>query len=72
MAFLTDTDLERIISRSKNNPGDKNNPKLIIDPYDENSLTPVGYDLRVGDRYVTSDTRSLKEVHPGEKVISIC
>lgn len=46
MAILTDTDLERIINTPDN---------LQISPYNESCLTPLGYDLRIGNNYSTSN-----------------
>ncbi len=51
MSFLTDTDLELRICEEKNWTG---NDKIHIFPYSEDCLTPVGYDLRVGQRYSSS------------------
>ena len=66
MAFLTDTDIEKIISTEKDNL-DVN--KLIIAPYEKKSLTPVGYDLRVGSTYTTSDITVRKELKKGETIV---
>lgn len=66
MSFLTDTDLRRIISEDKN---DSNTSKLIIYPFDEGWLTPVGYDLRVGSQYSTSERPGNKTLHEGESLI---
>ena len=41
MALLTNTDLRKIIS---SNIEEADSFKLIIAPYDEGGLTPVGYD----------------------------
>jgi deoxycytidine triphosphate deaminase len=52
MALLTDTDLLKIIfSESDKKPS---NEHVTILPYAESSLTPVGYDLRIGNEYSVS------------------
>ena len=49
MALLTNVDILQIISNDVSNEGVD---KLIISPYDSEGITPVGYDLRIGDSYV--------------------
>ncbi|NHN79204.1 hypothetical protein HA520_18270 [Azotobacter chroococcum] len=49
MALLTNADLIGIISSDIDEPDEA---KLIVNPFDKGSLTPVGYDLRVGKNYV--------------------
>lgn len=51
MSFLTDTDLELILSDDRQEP---DGGKLVLAPFDEACLTPVGYDLRVGHTYTSS------------------
>lgn len=59
MALLTNTDLRKIIS---SNIEEADSFKLIIAPYDEGGLTPVGYDLRVGKEHVVNGlSRDLSE-----------
>jgi deoxycytidine triphosphate deaminase len=65
MALLTDTDLERLICSTKDWQ-DKN--KLHIYPYAEDSLTPVGYDVRVGTPYASSLAADLFELKEGENI----
>ena len=66
MSILTDTDLERVI---KDSSSGSNKSQLVIDPFDEKSLTPVGYDLRVGETYTTSDIGQIqKNLSEGEKI----
>ena len=48
MSLLTDTDLTNLFCTTEN-WGDKN--KIYLYPFDEKSLTPVGYDIRVGEKY---------------------
>lgn len=47
MSLLTDTDIREYL--------EGNEHPLKIEPYSEDSLTPVGYDLRAGGKYATSD-----------------
>lgn len=74
MSWLTDTNLEEIVL--KNPQDDLSDDKITIYPYNESSVTPVGYDLRIGSEYSKS-TRAkkfyLKEneeftIKPGETV----
>ncbi|MDI6603454.1 MAG: hypothetical protein QME57_05140, partial [Patescibacteria group bacterium] len=51
MSLLTDTDLRSKICSDKNW---KEGSKIHIYPFSEDSLTPVGYDLRVGNLYSSS------------------
>jgi deoxycytidine triphosphate deaminase len=46
--IMTDADISKILETSRNVPNDQS---LIINPFEERCLTPIGYDLRVGDRY---------------------
>lgn len=62
MGLLTDTDLEKIISPD---PEKILNDSLLISPYNPKSLTPVGYDLRVGTPYATSDKVGRRELKEG-------
>lgn len=66
MGILTDTDLTNLITDEKN-WSDKN--KLHIFPYDPESLTPIGYDLRVGPQYGSSIDAKLYSLDPDDKVI---
>ncbi|MBD2420458.1 hypothetical protein H6G54_22675 [Anabaena cylindrica FACHB-243] len=56
MSLLTDTDLEIMKCYStyewQNQSDDQ--PKIYIDPFSPNSLTPIGYDLRVGGSYMSA------------------
>src|SRR5665647_882212 len=62
MSLLTNSDLEKIIAeKSSIEVCDK----LIIEPYSPKSLTPVGYDLRIGKRY--SSKGKLYDIRPNEK-----
>jgi len=52
MSLLTDTSITRLLTTNKDEwmQNDRiQNQKLLIARYNEQSLTPVGYDLRVGD-----------------------
>lgn len=72
--MLTDTDIRKILC-SNHDWSDK--IKLHIHPFDENCLTPVGYDLRVGSQYSSAMAATLEplqlggkiEVHPGDTVL---
>ena len=66
MSFLTDTDLKTIISSDVNC---NDNDKLIISPFSENCVTPIGYDLRVGGTYVTTGKKDIKNVSDGEFIV---
>ena len=60
MTVLTDTSIVGILEKSKETwmkKDDIKQKKLLIAPFDEQSLTPVGYDLRVGDRYLKMRTK---------------
>nr|VFJ95677.1 MAG: dCTP deaminase [Candidatus Kentron sp. LFY] len=63
MGLLTDSDLEKIIVTQV---GDLKDESLLITPYEEESLTPVGYDLRVGSPYATSEEAEIKELESGQ------
>lgn len=54
MSFLTDKELENILSTDINC---SEIDKLIISPYDEDSMTAIGYDLRVGSDYYTLEKK---------------
>ena len=49
--MLTDTDIKRMLTTSKREWDASGNRGLLVDPFNEEFLTPVGYDLRVGDCY---------------------
>jgi len=51
MALLTDTDIKKIVVTDRKTK--HGNDKLLISPYDEKCLTPVGYDLRIGSDYAS-------------------
>jgi len=51
MALLTDTDLNKIIN--KNTEKKPTDEQLQIFNFDEKNLTPVGYDLRIGERHIS-------------------
>lgn len=75
MAVLTDVSIENILERNKAN-WDRNpnlqNTKLLIDPFDDPSLTPVGYDLRVGPRYVKMVKKSRIHALEDNETLTIC
>jgi len=60
MSLLTDTDIEEILATDENEwerNEDIKREKLLIKGYQESSLTPVGYDLRVGQQYLKMGKR---------------
>lgn len=65
-AVLTDTDLRSILCVSEQCPNDA---LLQIVPYSEASLTPVGYDLRVGYRYTSTKSEATVEVKDGDEIV---
>ena len=63
MSFLTDTDLDLLLKSSSDER------KLVLSPFEKECLTPVGYDLRVGETYITSDMGDVrKDLHEGEAI----
>lgn len=66
MSFLTDTDLKKIVIDDRNC---EDSEKLIISPFSNTSLTPVGYDLRVGSPYVTTGEKIVKNISENEEII---
>jgi deoxycytidine triphosphate deaminase len=60
MSILTDTDLEPLIDSSG---------ELVISPFNQECLTPVGYDLRIGKTYTTSDIKQVRRnLNEGESI----
>lgn len=49
MSLLTNTNIKQILSQ---NISEESQEKLVIFPLDEDCITPVGYDLRVGNDYI--------------------
>jgi len=73
MALLTDTSIREILCKS---PQSQSSNELLINPFDEDSLTPVGYDLRVGNLYSSKrgetyniNTDEFVEIFPGDTVL---
>ena len=62
-ALLTGTDIGEIISHDLQ---DQDENKLIISSYDPEKITPVGYDLRVGRTYTTSNIKSREPLEKGD------
>lgn len=56
MSLLTDTDLELMRCHTTQEWQNQSlaQPKIYIEPFSPDSLTPIGYDLRVGGRYVSA------------------
>jgi deoxycytidine triphosphate deaminase len=65
MTILTDTDISEKLSCDYD-WDDKST--LNIYPYSEESLTPVGYDLRAGGHYATSDEGLLIDLKEGMNI----
>lgn len=66
MAILTDTDLMDILNRDKTRIN--KNDTLQIYPYDEEYMTPIGYDLRVGEEYSSALKGGVFPLKEGEKI----
>ena len=66
MAVFTDADIEKILCDTENwvSPEDT----LWIYPCGDDSLTPVGYDLRVGDQYSSSSRPGPRPLSQGESL----
>ncbi|MEW6492078.1 MAG: hypothetical protein AB1589_05955 [Cyanobacteriota bacterium] len=65
MSLLTDTDLRSMIC-SEQEWTDKN--KIHIYPFLDNNLTPVGYDLSVGDSYASASKPGRIDIKAGDRV----
>lgn len=63
MSLLTDTDIEKLLAKEVKGASDS---ALVIQPYSDDSLTPVGYDLRVGVTVATSNEVGRKKLVEGE------
>jgi len=74
MSLLTDSDLRTKLCTVK---GEEGNDKILIYPFSEDCLTPVGYDLRVGRLYSSSlhggpfeiDDKSRIQISHGDTVL---
>jgi len=66
MALLTDTDIKKIIvsDRTKKISSDK----LLISPFEEKCLTPVGYDLRIGANYASRNYGKYATLKENEEI----
>ena len=64
---LTDTDIRNILCPNEN--WENAEEKLKIYPFNEESLTPVGYDLRVGNTYTSTSQPGLCQLSQGNKII---
>ena len=63
--LLTDTDIYEILQTDRNV---SNKSTLIIHPFEERCLTPVGYDIRVGDNYQLLHEGIVHELSEGETI----
>jgi deoxycytidine triphosphate deaminase len=66
MSLLTDTDLKKIVF-SEREWIDKS--KLYIHPFDNESLTPIGYDVRVGPQYASAIDAEIYQIGSDDIVI---
>ncbi|MBN2845536.1 MAG: hypothetical protein JXQ25_06070 [Deltaproteobacteria bacterium] len=74
MSLLTDTDVRLILCNEK---GWTDKSKLHIYPYEEECLTPIGYDVRVGNQYASAIDAAIfelgsdgkVEIRPGDTVL---
>lgn len=66
MSLLTDTDLRSKICIDENRT---NRNQIHIYPFKEENLTPVGYDLRVGNRYVSKLKGKMFELSSQNKIV---
>lgn len=55
---MTDTDIKTILTTNEDEwKGDVKTEKLLIKGFEKKSLTPVGYDLRVGELYLRMSSK---------------
>lgn len=66
MSVLTDTDILKILDTSGQHREDH---RLVIHPFSDKALTPVGYDLRVGLFYKSSTEEVGVNLHEGERIV---
>lgn len=66
MSLLTDTDIRKIL---KTGQMEYSEDSLTISPYFEDSLTPVGYDLRIGGIIAISDEPGRKKIGEGDSFL---
>src|SRR6266568_8502299 len=66
MSLLTDTEISAMLN-STSTWTDKDNA-LHIYPFDPECLTCMGYDLRIGQRYVSTVRGGPSNVHPGDNI----
>jgi len=67
MSLLTDTDLRQIICMDEE--WQNRDKHLHIFPFIEKSLTPVGYDLRIGYSYSSAMHGGPKKISEGDKFV---
>lgn len=65
MTVLTDTDLLKMLETDSTVL--KCDTKLVIHPYSESSLTPIGYDLRVGTFYKSSTNEYAEKIEDDDE-----
>ncbi|MCL1467752.1 dCTP deaminase domain-containing protein [Argonema galeatum] len=62
--MFSDKDIEKALDDYQKNPQDG----LLIEPFDKSSLTPVGYDLRVGKQGFSWNKKSVIEIERDGKI----
>ena len=63
MSILSDIEIKQLIE------AELEDEKLLINPFEEDCLTPMGYDLRVGTRYKTYKNEAIKlRINEGETI----
>ena len=77
MAFLSDTDILAILSPSSQGSFKESEKgggwqdaehRLLIHPFNNELLTPVGYDCTVGTYFLSSSRKRMYEIGPGEEI----
>jgi deoxycytidine triphosphate deaminase len=64
MSILSDIEIKQLIE------AELDDEKLLINPFEEDCLTPMGYDLRVGGYYKTykNETKPPQRINEGETI----
>lgn len=78
MSLLSDTDIEQILSPSSHSgfretmqPGNWEGfqDNLLIFPFSDELITPVGYDLTIGDLYLSFAKQEKLALEPGDELV---
>lgn len=67
MSLLTDTDIKELICTDE--VWEDQNEKIHIHPFAEESLTPIGYDLRVGNLYSSASNAGPFKLKENDSII---